>query len=167
MKYQYQLINYWNDQNDLYVNYVVENLETNEKANVINYYNISDMNWNYNTESEEIIEKNLYSLIEKNNGIEFNIPKVSELSPLLKYVYDYVCESESNMCHIDYYDWEELKKEENFKDEDILNLKEEIKNYNLEDVLIIEDGEYKICGYGLLQTMFNDDRGKESEELER
>ena len=33
--------------------------------------------------------------------------------------------------------------------------------------LDICDGEYKICGYGCLQTMFNDDRTKGSEELER
>lgn len=167
MKYQYNLLNYWNDQDDLYVNYVVENLETNEKANVIDYYNTSDIDCDYNSASMEEIENSLYRLIEKNNGSEFNMPKVSELSPLLRYVYDYVCESESNMCHIDYTDWEELKEDYDFIDEDINTLNNEIKKYSLEDLITVDDGEYKICGYGCLQTMFNDDRDKGSDELER
>ena len=167
MKYQYNLLNYWNDQDDLYVNYVVEDLETNEKANVIDYYNTSDIGCDYNTSSMEVIENALYRLIEKNNGLEFNMPKVSELSPLLKYVYDRVCESESNMCHIDYNDWEELKEDYDFIDEDINTLNNEIKKYNLEDLITVDDGENKICGYGCLQTMFNDDRDKGSDELER
>ena len=37
------------------------------------------------------------------------MPKISEASELLRYVYDFVCESESNMCHIDDNDWNELK----------------------------------------------------------
>ena len=47
-KYEYKILNYWNDQDDLYVNYVVENLKTNEIANVIDYYNISDIDCDYN-----------------------------------------------------------------------------------------------------------------------
>ena len=43
----------------------------------------------------------------------------------------------------------------------------EIKKYNLDDLITVDDGEYMICGYGCLQTMFNDDRTKGSEELER
>ena len=95
------------------------------------------------------------------------MPKVSDLSPLLKYVYDFVCESESNMCHIDYDDWEELKAEHDFSEDDIKTLYEEVEKYHLDDYITICDGEYKICGYGCLQTMFNDDRTKGSEELER
>lgn len=167
MKYQYELLNYWNDQDDLYVNYIVENLETNEVANVIDYYNTSDINCDYNSASEEVIRDALYNLIEKDSGLEFNMPKVSELSPLLKYVYDRVCESESNMCHIDYNDWEELKEDYEFCDEDIVTLNNEIKKYNLNDLILVDNGEYMICGYGCLQTMFNDDRNKGSDELER
>ena len=167
MKYKYKLLNYWNDQDDLYVNYEVENLEDYSIANVINYYNTSDIGCNYNTASEEEIENCLYKLIEDNNGLEFNMPKVSNLSPLLKYIYDQVCENESNMCHIDYNDWEELKEDYDFLEEDIATLNNEIKEYNLDDLITLDDGEYKICGYGCLQTMFNDDRSKGSVELER
>ena len=106
-------------------------------------------------------------LIERNKGIEFNLPKVSELSPLLKYVYNFVCESESNMCHIDNNDWKDLKNEYSFSDNDILTLQDEIEKYNLNDYLTINDNEYIICGYGGLQTRFNDDRVKEYNQNER
>ena len=167
MNYKYELLNYWNDQDDLYVNYIVENLKTNEKANVIGYYNTSDIGCDYNTSSLEVIENHLYKLIEENNGIEFKLPKASELSPLLRYVYDTICESESNMCHIDYDDWMELKKEHDFCEEDLKTLEKEIEKYNLYDYIIMDDGEYKICGYGGLQCFVNDDRKKDSDELER
>lgn len=167
MKYQYELLNYWNDQDDLYVNYVVEDLESGTKANVINYYNTSDIGCDYNTASIEEINNSLLDLIKNSDGWEFRIPKVSELSPLLKYIYDFVCESESNMCHIDYMEWEELKEDHDFLDEDINTLNNEIQKYNLDDYITVEDREYKICGYGGLQCCFNDDRDKGSDELER
>ena len=53
MKYKYKLLNYWNDQDNLYVNYLVEDLDNNDKANVINYFNTSDIGCDYNTASEE------------------------------------------------------------------------------------------------------------------
>lgn len=71
------------------------------------------------------------------------------------------------MCHIDYNDWEELKEEQDFTDEDFETLNQEVDDYALYDYITLDDGEYKICGYGCLQTMFNDDRRKESDELER
>ena len=167
MKYKYKLLNYWNDQDDLYVNYLVEDLDNKDKANVINYFNTSDIGCDYNTASEEEITNSLYRLIERNDGIEFKMPKVSDLSPLLKYVYDYVCDSESNMCHIDYDEWEELKSEHDFSEDDIKTLYKEVEKYNLDDYITICDGEYKICGYGCLQTMFNDDRERNSDVHER
>lgn len=166
MKYKYKILNYWNDQDDLYVNYTVENLETNEVANVIDYYNTSDIGCDYNLASTEEIKNSLYKLIEENNGLEFNMPKVSELSPLLKYIYDFVCESESNMCHINHSEWEEIKEEYEFLEEDVGNLQNEIEKYNLYEYLTLEDYEYKICAYGGLQCCFNDDRDKGSAELE-
>ena len=51
-----------------------------------------------------------------------------------------------------------------FTDEDLELLKEEIKKYSLEDVIGIDDGEYKIVGYGNLQFLFNDDRNVEEEK---
>lgn len=166
-KYQYKILSYWNNADDLYVNYIVEDTETKNTVNAIEYYNTSDLSCDYNSSSVEDIIVSLTELIKENNGLEFNLPKVSEASPLLKYVYDYVCESDADMCHIDYNDWEELKEDEEFIDEDINTLKKEIDKYNLHSYITLDDGEYMICGYGGLQCCFNDDRVKEHDELER
>ena len=40
-------------------------------------------------------------------------------------------------------------------------LKEEIKKYNLEDVITLNNYEYKVIGWGDLETRFNDDRNIE------
>lgn len=162
-RYEYDILNYWNDQDDLYVNYIVKDNVTERKANAIDYYNTSDLSVNYNIATPRQIEKSLLELINKNNGKEIELPKVSKLSPLLKYVYDFVCSSESNMCHIDNNDWQELQEEENYSLKDINKLKEEIIKYNLDDYISIDEGNYKIIGYGMLQTCFNDDREKEVE----
>ena len=71
------------------------------------------------------------------------------------------------MCHIDYDEWEELKSEHDFSEDDIKTLYKEVEKYNLDDYITICDGEYKICGYGCLQTMFNDDRERNSDVHER
>ena len=164
--YEYKILNYLNDSDDLYVDYIVINKDEDKKAHCIEYFNTSDINCDYNSSSSSLIEENLLELLTKHNGFEFNMPKISEVSELLRYVYDFVCESESNMCHIDDKDWNELKEEYNFTDEDIKSLVEEINNFHLEDLLTIDENGYKICGYGILQTMFNDDRER-TDELER
>lgn len=121
----------------------------------------------YNTASEGRNWKSINNIVRRKWWNWFKLPKASELSPLLRYIYDRVCESEDNMCHIDYNDWEELKEEEDFLEEDINVLEQEIEKYNLHDYITLDDGEYKICGYGGLQCFVNDDRVKESDELER
>lgn len=165
--YKYNILNYWNDEDDLYVHYEVEDKENNLTANVIDYYNISDLDCNYNDFNDEEIKKSLYKLLKQHNGYEFNLARVSNLSPLLQYIYDRVCESESNMCHIDYNDWEELKEDYDFLEEDFITLKKEILDHNLEDYITLDDNEYKICAYGCLQCQFDDDREKGSDDLER
>lgn len=167
--YKYNILNYWNDQDDLYVHYEVEDIENNITSNVIGYYNISDLDCNYNDFNDEGIKKSLYKLLKQHNGYEFNLARVSNLSPLLQYIYDRVCESESNMCHIDYNDWKELKEDYDFLEDDFITLKREIVDHNLEDYITLDDNEYKICAYGCLQCQFNDDRDRSlgSDELER
>ena len=167
MKYNYEILNYWKDSRDLYVNYTVENVATNEKVNTIEHYNIDDLEINYNETTDDEIRKCLLKDLQRNNGNEFDKPKVSKSSPLLQYIYDTVCESESDMCHIDYNDWQELKEDYDFTEEDLNTLKKEIDKYNLNELVILNDSEYKICGYGLIQEFFNDDRVKENDELER
>ena len=128
-KYQYKILSYWNNADDLYVN-------SKNTVNAIEYYNTSDLACDYNSSSVEDIIDSLTELIKENNGLEFNLPKVSEASPLLKYIYDFVCESDADMCHIDYNDWEELKEDEEFIDEDINTLKVVMVVYNVALMMI-------------------------------
>ena len=155
---EYRILNYWDNNEDLYVNYVVENLKNYSKANVVNVFSVSDLDCDYYNALSDEIDDAVYKLIKNHSGWEFNINKVSKLSPLLKDIYDCVCESEASMCHIDYDDWNELVKEIGYTENDFNNLKDEVERYNLKDFLVLDDGEYKICGYGGLQCCFNDDR---------
>ena len=155
---EYRILNYWDNNNDLYVNYVVENLKNNQKANVVNIFAVSDLDCDYFNALQDEIDDAVYKLIKNHSGWEFKISRVSDLSPLLRDIYDCVCESDANMCHIDYDDWKELKEEIGYTENDFNNLKDEIDMYNLNDFLVLDDGEYKICGYGGLQCCFNDDR---------
>lgn len=164
---EYRLLNYWNDQDDLYVNYIVSDVDNDLKANVISYFNTSDVSGTYNLLTDEEVEERLLELIKQENANVFELPKVSELSPLLKDIYLYVCENDSNMCHIDDNDWEELCEENNYTNDDIEELKEEIKKYNLSDYITIDSDGYKICGYGCLQCCFNDDTLERTDDFER
>ena len=80
----------------------------------------------------------------------------------LQEIYDNVCESDATMCHITEEDWQEIYADR-YTDKDIENLKTEVKKYKLEDVVTFDDEEYKIIGWGDLETRFNDDRNLEKE----
>lgn len=164
-KYKYTVLNHWKDLNDVYVNYVIENLDNNDIANVVTIYKTLDINYE-NLTADEINDK-LLVLVKENSGKEFNLPKVSELSSLLKYVYNFVCDSEANMCYIDENDWKNMKIKDDFEEDDINVLRQEIIKYNLGDYLTIDKDGYKICGYGGLQCCFNDDIYKGNIELQR
>lgn len=84
------------------------------------------------------------------------LPTISNVSKLLKEIYDCVVASECSMCHIDYNEWEDFY--DDYNERDIEQLKKEIEKYNLEEVIEIDNGEYKIVGYGDLETRFLDDR---------
>ena len=84
------------------------------------------------------------------------LPTISNVSKLLKEIYDCVVTSECSMCHIDYNEWEDFY--DDYNERDIEQLKKEIEKYNLEEVIEIDNGEYKIVGYGDLETRFLDDR---------
>lgn len=84
------------------------------------------------------------------------LPTISNVSKLLKEIYDCVVTSECSMCHIDYNEWEDFY--DDYNERDIEQLKKEIEKHNLEEVIEIDNGEYKIVGYGDLETRFLDDR---------
>lgn len=97
------------------------------------------------------------SYIYRNYDKFINLPKLSKCSKLLQEIYDFVCDSESTMCHITEEDWNNFYTE-NYNDNDITRLKEEVKKFGLEEVVTFDDDEYKIIGWGNLETSFNDDR---------
>ncbi len=110
----------------------------------------SDMN-------EEFVRKAFKSMINNDFDFYLDLPKISDVSKLLKEIYDIVCESDSDMCYITEEDWNDDYSDV-YTDEDFENLKLEIKKLGLENVISINDGEYKILGYTDLQTKFNDNR---------
>lgn len=111
--------------------------------------------------TEKLVEASFESLINEDFDKYLELPKISECSKLLQQIYDYVCESDASMCHVDNEDWLDWKENYDFKDEDIDVLKNEIKKYGLNEVIGIDEDEYKIVGYGNLQFIFNDDRSIE------
>ena len=76
---------------------------------------------------------------------------------MLQEIYDCVCESDATMCHISNEDWDDYYIDK-YIDNDLVVLQDEIKKYGLEEIIEIDTGEYKIIGYGDLETRFNDDR---------
>ena len=87
-----------------------------------------------------------------------NLPKLSKGSQLLQDIYETVCSSDSNMCHIDDDDWLDWQEDYEKPEIEFSRLVSEIHTYHLEDVITINEDGYKICGYGDLITRFNDDR---------
>lgn len=104
---------------------------------------------------DEDIE-NVEDLIYEDFDKYLELPKITRCSKLLQKVYDNVCESNASICYISKEDWN--KYYTNFNDKDIEKLREDIKKYYLEDVITINDYDYKIIGWGDLETRFNDDR---------
>lgn len=86
-----------------------------------------------------------------------HLPKLSKCSKLMQEIYDNVCQSEATMCHITNEDWKE-QYADRFSNKDIEKLKDEVEKYKLDDVITFDDSEYKIVGWGNLETCFNDDR---------
>ena len=126
-------------------------INNKEKANIIaSFDRESYPDWkNSQNEYKEEIKANLDSYL--------SLPKLSKCSNLLKEIYDTVCESDASMCHITSEDWVEFYADRYTK-KDFDKLKEEVKQYKLDDVISIDDGYYKIIGWGNLETSFNDDR---------
>ena len=130
------------DYADIAVNALL--MENNKKiANIITTFDLS----NYFLKRELYDDFDYYK----------SLPKTSKCSKLLQVIYDNVCESESSMCHITNEDWEEYYSD-NFTNKDIEKLKEEVKEYKLDNVITFDDAEYKIIGWSDLETRFNDDR---------
>ncbi len=126
-------------------------LNGKERANIIASFDRDDYpDWKNSQEDyKEEIKENWEKYL--------TLPKISKCSKLLREIYDNVCESEATMCHITNDDWKEFYADK-YSNKDIEKLKHEVKKYQLDDVITFNDGEYKILGWGNLETCFNDDR---------
>lgn len=109
-----------------------------------------------------VVENAIASIVAKDFDKYLCLPKISKCSPLLQDIYNTVKETEATMCHITDDDWENYYADK-YTNEDIQQLKSEIKLYDLENVITIDDGDYKIIGWGDLETRFNDDIALEKE----
>lgn len=107
--------------------------------------------------NSEVIRNHFKTLILDEFSLHKSLPKISKCSKLLQNIYDNVCWSDSCMYHVDKDDWKNMYAND-YTNKDIENLKSEIKELGLEEVVGINDLGYVIVGYGDLETRFNDDR---------
>ena len=117
-------------------------------------YSIGDENLEMNSEFVHRAFKNLI-YFEFDKYLE--LPKISQCSKLLQYVYDHVRNSDVTMCFIHNEDWNNYYSV-HYSENDLDTLRDEIKKYELEAVIEVDAAEYKIIGYEDLETRFNDDR---------
>lgn len=132
-------------------------------ANIIASYQADELNFRCNNDpnlAKEAVRTAILDDFDK----YMELPKISKCSKLLQEVYDDVCESDASMCHITQEDWDQFYKD-NFTEKDIDNLKKEVKELGLQEVITFDDAEYKIVGWGDLETRFNDDRYLQNREL--
>lgn len=108
------------------------------------------------------VENAIASIVAKGFDKYLCLPKISKCSPLLQDIYNTVRETDATICHITDDDWKNYYADK-YTDKDIQQLKSEIKLYDLEDVITIDDGDYKIIGWGNLETRFNNDIALEKE----
>ena len=125
-------------------------------ANIIGSYSADELNMRCNNDAN-LAKEAVRTAILDDFDKYIELPKISNCSKLLQEIYDDVCESDASMCHITDEDWKEFYKD-NFTEKDIDNLKKEVKELGLQEVITFNDGEYKIIGWGDLETRFNDDR---------
>lgn len=140
-------------------------LSINKKpiANIIASYSADELNFRCNNDSKLAKEAVRTAILDDFNKY-LELPKISRCSKLLQEIYDSVCESEATMCHVTNVDWNSFYSE-NFTEKDVQNLKDEVKKLGLSDVITFDDDEYKIVGWGDLETRFNDDRYLHGREL--
>ena len=156
-----KILNLWlSDYGDIRCNATIS-INGKEKANIIASFD------RYDNQDWKNCQKEYKEEIIDNWEQYLNLPKISKCSKLLQEVYDNVCSSDETICHIDFNDWKE-NYAERYTDKDFLKLKEEVKKYKLEDVITFTDSEYKIVGWGNLETSFNDDRHlQKNRDIER
>lgn len=155
-KRKIEILSVWeSDFDDVRCNAIIYQ-NNKQLANIVVSFESSVINDLTNYDAKDL-EKAFKKLIYEHFDDYKKLPKISHCSKLLQEVYDCVCESDATMCHITKDDWKDYYSDR-FNERDIERLKEEVKMYQLEDVITFDDREYKIVGWGNLETSFNDDR---------
>lgn len=155
-KRKIEILSVWeSDFDDVRCNAIIYQ-NNKQLANIVVSFESSVINDLTNYDAKDV-EKAFKKLIYEHFDDYKRLPKISHCSKLLQEVYDCVCESDATMCHITKDDWKDYYSDR-FNERDIEKLKEEVKIYQLEDVITFDDREYKIVGWGNLETSFNDDR---------
>lgn len=140
MNYNFEILRDWLDDDLHYYD-----LKINENNNM--HYVCVHINEENDEDLESYLEENIQTLI--------SLPKTTELSNLTYDIFDIVSASDSDMCFIE--DLRELE-EMGYTTYDLEDLLNDIKKYNLENVITINEDNFLIIGYGDLQCAFNDDR---------
>lgn len=160
-KRRVEILSMWsNDYDDIRCNAILYKNNI-PKANIIASYDETTIRQYFDKIdskfSDEFVENSFKKLLYCNFDDYLKLPKISKCSKLLQSIYDSVCESDASMCHITEEDWKEFYAEA-YTEKDFKILQDEVKKHDLGDVIGINDAEYKIVGYGDLETRFNDDR---------
>lgn len=131
-----------------------------EVADVIVAYNETDLKYSIGDENSEMNDKFLTAAFKNLINDDFDwflkLPKLSECSSLMQEIYNNICDMDSLIFHLSYDDWEKYYAKSYSDDLEIL--KEEIKKYNLEDIIRVDTSEYKFDVDGDLKMRINDDR---------
>ena len=155
-KRKIEILSVWeSDFDDVRCNAIIYQ-NNKQLANIVVSFESSVINDLTNYDAKDV-EKAFKKFIYEHFDDYKKLPKISHCSKLLQEIYDCVCESDATMCHITTDDWKDYYSDR-FNQRDIEKLKEEVKMYQLEDVITFDDREYKIVGWGNLETFFNDDR---------
>lgn len=136
-----------------------------DKQNIADVVICLDESIDRTSESAEI--KEIKEYIENTFDNLKELPRLSKVSKLLQSCCDDVLANDSNMCHIDSETWKYMKDVLPYSDNDLVLLQNEIKKYQLDNVLEIDtsSSENVIIGYIDLITEFNDDRNLIKESL--
>ena len=164
------IVSVWKSDFDDYRSLAIIGKNDEEIGYVIASYDeekIRELTGNFDNKiSKRELENSFAVLITSDFAYYINLPKISECSKLLQIIYNEVCTSESSMCYISEDDWNNYYSD-SFSSRDLLNLKKEIKKYKLDDVITIDDNDYKIICYGDLETKFVDDLTKNNLDKEK
>lgn len=154
--FTYELLNYWDFNDEFYVDYLVTNTKTGEQAKT---HSLIPQNM-LEVYDENSLEQGLLNIIERNNGKEFELPKTSDLNEITYKIFkefDY----KIDMLFIE----GEFINDIGLNRITFKQLYEDIKKFHMESYFGLE--ENCLVVFGGLRCCFNDDLRIKGDEYER